>query len=120
MCRFEKTCVPGSMDGSHRVFGHPSQLSEIFWEVIEDIRDTNFILIQEFRDYLLQIKGDHYAERIADNCPIENCFGFLDCTLVRTRRPNGANAIQRSMYNGHKRCHGLKFRTVATPDSRTF
>jgi DDE superfamily endonuclease len=92
----------------------------MFWEVIEHMRGTKFILIQEFRDDLVQLKGDHYAERIADNCPIENCFGFMDCTLVRTSRPDGANAIQRSMYNGHKRCHGLKFQTVATPDGLIF
>jgi hypothetical protein len=59
-------------------FRHSSQLSEIFWEVIEHTRDTKFILLQEFRDDLVQLKGDHYAERIADNCPIENCFGFMD------------------------------------------
>jgi hypothetical protein len=52
-------------------FRHPSQLRERFWKVIEHMRDTKFILIQEFRDDLVQLKGDHYAERIADNCPIE-------------------------------------------------
>jgi DDE superfamily endonuclease len=79
-----------------------------------------FILIQEFRDDLVQLKGGLYDERIADIGPIENCFGFMDWTLVRTSRLNGANAIQRSMYNGHERCHVLKFQTVATPDGLIF
>jgi hypothetical protein len=69
-------------------FRHPSQLSEFFWEVIEHTGDAKFVLIQEFREDLVQLKADHYAERIADNFPIENCFGFMDCTLVRTSRPN--------------------------------
>jgi nuclease HARBI1 len=101
-------------------YRHPSQLSEIFWEVIEHIRDTKFHLIQDFREDLAQVMGDRYAERIAAKCPIDNCFGFMDCTLVRTSRPVGPNAVQRSMYNGHKRCHGLKFQSVATPDGLIF
>jgi hypothetical protein len=53
-------------------FRHPSQLSETFWEVIEHMRDTKFILIQEFRDDFVQLQGDHYVERIDDNFPIKN------------------------------------------------
>jgi DDE superfamily endonuclease len=44
----------------------------------------------------------------------------VDCSLVRTSRPNGANEIQQSTHNGHKRCHGLNFQTVATPDGSNF
>jgi hypothetical protein len=83
-------------------YRHHLQLSEIFREVMEHIRDTRFNLIQEFRDDLVQLKGDHYAERITETCPLDNCFGFMDCTLVRTSHPKCPNLIQRSIYNGHK------------------
>lgn len=40
-------------------------------------------------------------------------WGFIDGTLRRTCRPK---EFQRMAYSGHKRCHGIKFQSVITPD----
>ena len=40
-------------------------------------------------------------------------WGFIDGTLRKTCRPT---LFQKQMYSGHKRCHGIKFQSVVTPD----
>jgi len=44
---------------------------------------------------------------------LENVWGFIDGTLLRTCRPS---KYQRFLYNGHHKHHGLKFLFVRTPD----
>ena len=45
--------------------------------------------------------------------PLENCFGFIDGTVRRIARPK---INQRTMYNGHKRVHSMKFQSVVIPN----
>ena len=45
--------------------------------------------------------------------PLTNCWGFVDGTVRRICRPG---EIQRTVYNGHKRVHAIKFQAIATPD----
>ena len=40
-------------------------------------------------------------------------WGFIDGTLRKTCRPSH---FQKLLYSGHKRCHGIKFQSVTTPD----
>ena len=56
---------------------------------------------------------------------VSTCFGLLDGTVHFISRPNpkkrfrrirNNNNIQRAVYNGHKRKHGLKFQSVVVPD----
>ena len=42
-----------------------------------------------------------------------NVRGFIDGTLRKTCRPSH---FQKLLYSGHKRCHGIKFQSVTTPD----
>ena len=42
-----------------------------------------------------------------------NVWGFIDGTLRKTCRPS---YFQKLVYSGHKRCHGIKFQSVTTPD----
>ena len=44
---------------------------------------------------------------------LENCFGFIDGTVRPISRPI---INQRTVYNGHKRVHALKFQSVALPN----
>jgi hypothetical protein len=44
---------------------------------------------------------------------LNNCWGFIDGTFRPIARPVWN---QRLVYNGWKRCHGLKFQSVVTPD----
>ena len=59
-------------------------------------------------------KMEGYAKKIYDkNGVLASLWGFIDGTLRKTARPV---YFQRHAYSGHKRCHGLKFQTVVTPD----
>jgi hypothetical protein len=56
----------------------------------------------------------YYAEQIYNKCGLaETTWGFIDGTLRRTCRPS---FFQELLYSGHKRCHGIKFQSVFTPD----
>ena len=44
---------------------------------------------------------------------LQNCFGFIDGTVRAISRP-GVN--QKTVYNGHKKVHGLKFQSVVLPN----
>ena len=44
---------------------------------------------------------------------LQNCFGFIDGTVRAISRP-GAN--QKTVYNGHKKVHALKFQSVVLPN----
>ena len=56
----------------------------------------------------------YYAERVHNKCGLtESVWGFIDGTLRKTCRPS---YFQKLMYSGHKRCHGIKFQSIVTPD----
>jgi DDE superfamily endonuclease len=42
-----------------------------------------------------------------------NIWDFIDRTLKQTCQPT---QYQNATYSGHKRCHGIKFQNVTTPD----
>ena len=51
-----------------------------------------------------------YADAIHNKgAPLENCFGFVDGTVRQISRPKHHRRI---MFNGHKRVHSIKFRSV--------
>ena len=55
-----------------------------------------------------------YADAIyKKGAPLENCFGFIDGTLIRICRPL---LNQRIVYNGQKRVHGIKFQSTILPN----
>ncbi|KAE8187047.1 hypothetical protein CF335_g7277, partial [Tilletia laevis] len=55
-----------------------------------------------------------YANSIAaQQCPLENLWGFIDGTVRATARPM---RNQKEYYSGHKRHHGHKYQVVITPD----
>ena len=60
------------------------------------------------------------------NGAVTTCFGLIDATLHLISRPwaggkrrhglRNTNNLQRAVYSGHKRHHGLKFQSVVVPD----
>jgi len=58
---------------------------------------------------------DLYATLISQKAKCEGIrvWGFIDGTVRKTCRPS---RFQRLAYSGHKRCHGIKFQSVVTPD----
>jgi len=47
------------------------------------------------------------------NAPIQNCWGFIDGTVRPMCRPS---VNQKASYNGHKRCHALKYQAIMAPN----
>ncbi|GAV09608.1 hypothetical protein RvY_19113 [Ramazzottius varieornatus] len=45
--------------------------------------------------------------------PYDKCTGFIDGTVCAVARPS---RLQRHLYNGHKRKHGLKYQAVGLPN----
>jgi nuclease HARBI1 len=63
---------------------------------------------------LPQAKLKEFASKIRrKGSPLQKCFGFIDGTVRAVCRPG---LYQRSIYNGHKRVHSIKFQSVSTPD----
>ena len=55
-----------------------------------------------------------YARKVYRKCELlQNVWGFIDGTLRKICRPT---YFQRQAYSGHKRCHGVKFQAIYTPD----
>ena len=55
-----------------------------------------------------------YAALIENKCGLfPNIWGFIDGTIRRTCRPI---ELQELMYTRYKKCHGIKFQSVVTPD----
>lgn len=65
---------------------------------------------------LCSTKLQEYANVISAKIPggaMTNCWGFVDGTVRPTCRPI---RYQRTVYNGWKRLHGLKYHAIVTPD----
>ena len=55
---------------------------------------------------------EQYSQTIHNSgAPLQNCWGFVDGTLVNICRPR---EFQRLLFNGHKRVHAVKFQSVVT------
>ena len=55
-----------------------------------------------------------YARAVYDkDAPLDNCWGFVDGTVIPVCRPG---QDQRILYNGHKRVHAVKFQSVVAPN----
>lgn len=56
----------------------------------------------------------NYADVIhAKGAPLSNCWGFIDGTVRPVSRPG---KHQRTIYNGHKRVHAIKFQSIVAPN----
>jgi nuclease HARBI1 len=95
---------------------HTSQLSEIFWECIENFLSIRENLIYgELHSGFLADNASRYAQAVhSKSNGLDNCIGFIDGTVLGIARP-GDSDIQRVAYNGHKRKHALKFQVILTP-----
>jgi nuclease HARBI1 len=100
------------------LFGkHASQLSEIFWECIENFLSLREHLITgDLHIGFLAANASRYAHAIRTKSNrLGNGIGFIDGTVLGISRPGDAD-IQRVAYNGHKRKNALKFQAILTPD----
>lgn len=56
-----------------------------------------------------------FSKAIHQLCGIQDIWGFVDGTFRGCRRP-GDNAVQKLIFSGHKRLHGINWQAIATPD----
>ena len=87
------------------------QLSMISDEVTNFIYTHNNHLLRIFtQPWLSQANLKQFDDAVHNKGPaLQNCWGFVDGTVRPVCRP-GKN--QRTLYNGHKRVHALKFQSV--------
>ena len=57
-----------------------------------------------------------YSRIIEQESEIPQIWGFVDGTFNETCRSGGNTLIQRTMYSGHHKGHGIKFQGICTPD----
>ena len=124
-------------------FAFPSKLSKL--EIMFGRAHTNCSLIvshgvrllyARFGTRLVEFDAELVLQRIhmyfhainiatKSDGAVTTCFGFIDRTVHfisrpkitrRLRRVRNSNNIQRAVYNGHKRHHGIKFQSVVLPD----
>ena len=97
------------------IFGRsPSYLSEVYNSVIVAL-DAQFGWLIEWHPCLTRDRINHYARMLdmkSDGGGV--VWGWLDGTFVGTCRPE--EKIQRLMYSGYKKRHGMKWQGLATPD----
>ena len=75
----------------------------------------------DFRQTLMTRRAERYASTVyAKGVELENCVGFINYTRIQMCRPGGENAMQRSVYSGHKRLHCLIYQTITSPDDLIF
>ena len=95
---------------------HSPQLSEIFWEAIEQLLELRLHLITEMNTGFIQSRLQYYASCIFDKCGgLQNCIGFIDGTNLYIARPS-LYLCQLVFYNGHKRRHAVKFQAITAAD----
>ena len=90
---------------------HPTDIGIIFNQMIYYIDEHWCHLLDNFDQmWLHQDNLRMMAEAIPDKgCPLNNCFGFLDGTLIPNARPI---YNQRELYNGKDKVHGLKYQSL--------
>ncbi len=98
------------------MFGrNPTEICLIFNTVLNFVYNTHHHRLESWEQPFLSPESlAGYADSIhTHGSPLQNCFGFVDGTVRRIARPN---KNQRTMYNGHKRVHAMKFQSVVVPN----
>ena len=97
-------------------FGRPVPiLSMVTNQVVDYIYQAHAHRITQWNNQLLNPASlQLYADAIGrKGAALENCFGFVDGTVRPISRPK---EHERTVYNGQKRVHVLKFQSVTIPN----
>lgn len=97
-------------------FGRPvPQLCMIYNQTLEFIfSHWGHLLTDWNKPWLTSRNLQNYANIIhRKGSALDNVWGFVDGTVRQCSRPL---EDQRTIYNGHKRVHGLKFQSISTPN----
>ena len=97
------------------LFGrNPTEICLTFNEILDFIYQHHHHRLQSWDlNFLQALLQQSYADAVSQKgAPLNNCFGFVDGTLIFICRPS---LNQRQMYNSHKTVHGIKFQTIVLP-----
>lgn len=76
-----------------------------------------YLVLSNITPRFFSPKSERYVQRIyGKRLVLDNIVEFIDGTVLRKAQPEGRDSNQRSVYNGHKRKHALKFQEITTPD----
>lgn len=94
-----------------KMFARP-ELCMICNTVLDGIYDKHAFRLTSWDQFFLSpLYLEQYCQSIAEKgSPLKNCFGFINGTVRAIARPD---KNQRTVYNGHKRVHALKFQSIA-------
>ncbi|ETV85573.1 hypothetical protein H257_03281 [Aphanomyces astaci] len=91
-----------------------SGLCNIFLHMLDHIYSNFAEIIFLDRDRISKLHEFSQAV-VAKGAKVHNVWAFIDGTVRECRRPEG-NERQRTVYNGHKRRHTVKYQTLVNPD----
>ncbi|KAF0694078.1 Aste57867_15017 [Aphanomyces stellatus] len=98
------------------MFGRsPSALANVFLYVVDHLYIKFKAAIYLDRDRIAPCLARFADAVTAKGAEIKQVWAFIDGTVRACTRPKHGTT-QRSVYNGHKRKHALKFQTLVTPD----
>lgn len=106
-CRFS--------DMMHRFGRSVHEISLIASEVTDFMYENHGHLLRTFNQQWLEPdRLVEFANAIHNRgAALTNCWGFVDGTVRPIARPD---QHQRTVYNGHKRVHAIKFQSVVAPN----
>ncbi|XP_028410552.1 uncharacterized protein LOC114533250 [Dendronephthya gigantea] len=99
-----------------QLFGRPvPELCMITNKILDFIYERHGHRLTEWNENLMNPENlQIYADTVyRKGAALSNCFGFVDGTVRPICRPI---ALQRFVYNGHKRTHAIKFQSVTLPN----
>lgn len=103
------------LDMVSRFGRHPSQICIIKNQVLDIVYALwHHLLTTLNQPWLSPANLKIFADSIhAKGGALQNCWGFIDGTVRGVCRPG---VHQRTLYNGHKKIHSLKFQAIAAPN----
>lgn len=117
-----RLCYPYRWYDLEFLFDCPSQdLSETFWQAIEDFQPHFEKLAESSPTDLIHDRVRDYTKCICDSGPaVPCCVGFMDCMQIFMKRPGGQNIVHQVSYTVDRRPHYLNYVTIVTLDGLVF
>ncbi|ETI53405.1 hypothetical protein F441_03643 [Phytophthora nicotianae CJ01A1] len=119
-----KLAIPLRWKDLESFFGRTeSGLSNLFLHVLDHL-ESKFADLLYFNHEYAANHVQTYADAVFDaGGSMQNVWAFVDGTVRGICRPKARNSqrdgkyrSQKSVYNGHKRKHALRYQTLSTPD----
>ena len=89
-----------------------SMIASEMTSLIYNMYDHKLTTFQQ--PWLAPVELERFAQTVHNvGAPLTNCWGFVDGTVRPICRPG---EMKRTVYNGHKRVHAIKFQSIVAPN----